>query len=152
MIRFPANLPPPLLSGHQMRKVDGVVRTKMQSGRTFERLEFSDTPNDFKMTWYMSQAEAFQFEQWHARAIKGGALEFIMPVQMSDGMRDRTCKFMSMYQGPDKYSPCLWEISASIQVRDQVGEGLDPDWWQFPEWIEYASLFDVTMNKHWPEA
>lgn len=124
----------------------------MQSGRTFERLEFSDTPNDFRFTWYMSQTEAFQFQQWHANAIKSGALEFVMPVTMSDGLRDRVCKFLSMYEGPDKETPWLWRVSAGVQVRDQVGEGIDPAWWQFPEWIECASLFDVTMNKHWPEA
>lgn len=151
-MRFPDNLPPPLLNGHSQKKIDGVERTKMQSGRTFSRLVFSDTPNDFSMSWYMTQAEAFQFESWHARGIKGGALEFTMPVNMSDGYRDRVCKFMSMYTGPNKIDPCLYEISANIQVRDQVGEGLDPDWWQWQEWIENASLFDVTMNRHWPEA
>lgn len=152
MIRFPDNLPPPLLSGHRMRKVDGVQRTKMRSGRTFARLEFSGTPNDFTLSWYFNQIEAFQFEQWHANAIKGGALQFVMPVQMSDGMRDRVCQFLDMYEGPNKISPCLWEVSAPVQVLDQVGEGIDPGWWEFPEWVRYASLFDVTMNKHWPEA
>lgn len=53
--------------------------------------------------------------------------------------------------GPDRIGPSTWEISASVQVRDQVGEGFDTEWWKFSEWIEYASLFDVTMNKHWPE-
>lgn len=152
MVRFPDNLPPPLLNDHRMRKVDGVERTQMQDGSTFQRLVFEDTPNNFQLSWYMSQIEAFQFEQWHAGAIKGGAVEFIMPVQMTDGMRDRICKFMGMYDGPNKISPCLWEVSAQIQVIDQVGEGIDPGWWEFPEWIRYASLFDVTMNKHWPEA
>lgn len=152
MERFPDNLPPPLLRSHRMQKLDGVVRTRMESGRTFARRDFSDTPNDFTLSWQMDQAQAFQFELWHANAIKGGALEFIMPVMMSDGMRDRVCKFLSMYEGPNKTGPCTWEVSASVQVRDQVGEGINPDWWQFPQWIEYASLFDITMNKHWPEA
>lgn len=152
MVRFPENLPNALFDGHSKRKIDGVQRTQMQSGRTFARLEFSDTPNDFTLSWRMTQAQAFQFELWHANAIKGGALEFIMPVMMTDGFRDRVCKFMGMYQGPDRIGPNTWEVAAPVQVRDQVGEGFDPEWWRFPEWIEYASLFDVTMNKHWPEA
>lgn len=152
MIRYPANLPNALFDGHRKRKIDGVDRTTMQSGRTFSRQVFSDTPNDFNLSWRMTQDQAFQFEWWHADAIAGGALEFIMPVMMTDGMRDRVCKFMDMYQGPNRIGPATWEITASVQVRDQVHDGLDPDWWEFPEWIEYASLFDVTMNKHWPEA
>lgn len=152
MVRFPENLPSALFDGHSKRKIDGVQRTQMQSGRTFARLEFSDTPNDFALSWRMTQTQAFQFENWHANAIKGGALEFIMPVMMTDGFRDRVCKFMSMYQGPDRIGPNTWEVTAPVQVRDQVGEGLSQDWWQVPQWFEYVSLFDVTMNKHWPEA
>ena len=151
MVRFPENLPNALFDGHSKRKVDGVQRTQMQSGRTFSRLEFSDTPSDFSLSWRMTQEQAFQFENWHSGAIKGGSLEFIMPVMMTDGFRDRVCKFMGMYQGPDRIGPNTWELTAPVQVRDQVGEGFDPEWWKFSEWIEYASLFDVTMNKHWPE-
>ena len=152
MVRFPEALPSPLLSGKKARKIDGVERTQMQSGRTFSRLVFDDTPTDITLSWYLTQAEAFLFEQWHREAIKSGALEFIMPITMSDGLRDRVVKFMDMYDGPNKIAPRIWQISAPVQMRDQVGEGIDPGWWEFPQWIEYASLFDITMNRNWPEA
>ena len=152
MVRFPDQLPNPLASGYKQQKFDGVHRTEMEDGYMRNRLVFDWTPTEFSVSYRLTDVQAQLFVAWHKFAINGGQDTFIIPLLMVDGMVDRVAKFTQMYKGPERIQPCHWEFDLSIQVLDEATDNMDPDDLLFPDEIIYSSLFDINMNRDWPEA
>lgn len=152
MTRFPEQLPCPLAEGYRQQKFDGVARTEMEDGYMRSRLVFDSTPTNFRVSYILTEAQAQLFVNWHKFAINGGQDTFIIPLTMVDGTTDRVAKFTEMYKGPVRVLPRYWQFDLSIQIMDEATDSMDPDDWMFPDEILYASLFDINMNRDWPEA
>lgn len=152
MIKYPSQLPLPLLDGRSSQRVETVLRTQMQSGRTRSRLMFEKTPTGQGCRFLFTQAQAYFFELWFNEKLKSGVLEFEINLRMTDGLRPRVVKFMSMYKGPVMTGPNQWTVSANIEIRDRITTGDNPDWVEFPEFYFNADIIDLAVNREWPEA
>lgn len=149
-IDFPANLPCPLLSGNQTNHVQPFLRTEMASGRARQRRRFSSVPSISSYSWVFTSNEALIFEIWFKDVIKDGAEWFNIHRQTPLGDTTLVCRFTQMYQGPNSIGNNLWRITAELEAWERP---LIPgDWLLLPEYVIYASIFDVAMNREWPEA
>ncbi len=57
-----------------------------------------------------------------------------------------------IYDGPDLVSGSLslWDFTATLELRERPI--LDPGWTILPEFILHPDIFDIAMNREWPEA
>ena len=150
MIEYPSQLPLPLREGYGLRHVDPMVRTQLASGRARQRRRFTSVPSVVSVSWVMSQPEAQLFEAWYRDAISDGAAWFQCPLKTPLGIQHYDARFTGIYRGPNLVGLCHWRFTAELELFERPL--LPPGEAQFPDEIIYGSLFDRTMNRHWPEA
>lgn len=155
LVRYPAALPMPQLSNQRTNHVSPLMRTQLASGRARQRRRFTSVPSIKSVSWKMNQAQAQLFEVWFSAGreyggITDGADWFLCRLRTPMGIRDYQCRFTDIYSGPNELGFFLYEFSAQLELIERPL--LPPGETQFPDEIIYGSLFDRTMNQHWPEA
>ena len=149
-ISYPDGLPCAQREGYSLRHVSPFVRTTMESGRARQRRRFSSVPTIANVSWIFEvDTHAATFEAWFRDAINDGVEWFNMPLKTPMGLKDYVCRFADMYTGPDLIGISSWRISAQLEVweRPLMPEG----WGLLPEFALGASIFDVALNREWPE-
>lgn len=149
-IDYPNGLPCAQRDGYSLRHVSPFTRTTMESGRARQRRKFSSVPTMVDVAWiFANDTQAATFEAWFRDAINDGADWFNMPLKTPVGMQDYVCRFVDMYTGPDLIGISSWRISAQLEIweRPLMPQG----WGLLPEFALGASIFDIAMNKVWPE-
>ena len=148
--QYPAELPPPELDGYRLQPVSPFVRTELASGRARQRRRFTSTPTMIPVSWLLSLIEFELFEAWFRHTITDGADWFTGPLKTSRGIRDDyEQRFADMYEARE-VGPMYWRVSARLELRDRHTASAAEA--EFPLEIIYSSLFDKTMNRHWPDA
>lgn len=154
MPSFPTELPLALQAGYALQHVPPFVRTEMQSGRARQRRSFTSVPSMVQVSWiFETDGEAQLFEGWFRDDLgaKDGANWFDMPLQTPLGTFNYDCRFAEMYQGPTLVGGDMWQISARLEIRERPI--LPPDWATLlPSYILLSDIFDIAMNREWPEA
>ncbi|AVL70870.1 hypothetical protein CEQ07_05230 [Oligella urethralis] len=149
-IDYPDGLPCAQRDGYSLRHVSPFTRTTMESGRARQRRKFSSVPTMVDVTWvFKNDSQAAAFEAWFRDAINDGADWFNMPLKTPVGMQDYVCRFAEMYTGPDLIGISSWRISAKLEIweRPLMPQG----WGLLPEFALGASIFDIALNREWPE-
>ncbi|KAA0910688.1 hypothetical protein [Pusillimonas sp. ANT_WB101] len=147
---YPAGLPGPLRAGHTASRVSPFARTNMQSGRARQRRTFTSVPSIDTYNFIFTENQAAAFEKWFEESIKDGTEWFNIQRRTPLGLTMLVCRFVDMYQGPNLFAINRWRISAELEAYERP---LMPDGWgDLPGFLIEADLFDIAMNREWPEA
>lgn len=148
-IYYPSGLPSGRHSGRTYQLVSPLLRSNLVSGRAMQRRRFTSVPQGAKINWLFSDVQGQAFEAWWRDQLTDGAQWFECPLDTPLGYMDYTCRFTDVYSGPDRVGPNLWAYSAELELRNRavppVGNG------NFPDYILYASIFDIAVNDYWPD-
>lgn len=149
-IDYPDGLPHPLREGKTTRHVQPFLRTTMESGRARQRRRFTSVPSIGTYRFIFTDTQAAAFELWFKTALKDGTEWFNMPRRTPLGQSVLVCRFTGMYEGPDEFGLNMWTISAEMESWERP---LLPDEWDLlPDFVVHADIFDMAMNREWPEA
>lgn len=158
-INWPAGLPNPQRSGHEMRPIPTFVRSELASGRARQRRQFTSVPTQGTFTWVMTSAQAMAFEAWFRDVIHDGADWFNIKRLTPEGMLVLVCRFADMYQGPAMMGRDRWRYLALLETWERPIAILPPGWGGFTEFFTAGdccrpglSIIDLAMNREWPEA
>lgn len=147
-LRWPEQLPPALFIGRSYQPVDPLSRSRLTSGRSRQRRQFTSTPVMVNVRWLMTESQALFFETWFRWTLKDGAEWFDMPLRMPDGLSDRAVRFTGIYDGPTEAGPNHWRFTAELEIRER--QTLPDGWELVPEYISEADIVDLAANQQWP--
>jgi len=145
-IEYPKGLPLAQRDGYSFAPTNNITRTKMQSGRARQRIEFEDAPDALNLTWFFDANQAALFEAW-VKSV--GASYFNMTIVTPVGFDQATMRFVEKPVGGELRGRYAWQYTASVEIEDKPG--LDEDWTLLPDFILDAEIFDFAMNREWPE-
>ena len=149
-LNYPEGLPYPTRDGYGLNHVSPFTRTSMDSGRSRQRRRFSSVPTNVPVTWILTEQETLIFESWFRDTIHDGADWFNCPLKTPVGEKPYVCRFTEMYKGPVPMGICMWQISAALEIWERPL--LAPGWGKFPDFIRYADIIDLAMNREWPKS
>lgn len=151
MIEYPEGLPMPLREGYGFQMVSPMVRTEMQSGRARQRRSFTSVPTAASVSWLMNDVQSQMFEAWWEDALLSGTEWFNCPLKTPQGIMRYAARFTAEYAGPALVGRSHWRFTATLELRERPI--MPPGWGSLaPEWILMGDLFDIAMNREWPEA
>ncbi len=149
-IDYPEGLPNPLRDGHTLNPVQPFMRSQMQSGRARQRRAFTSVP--VMGTWnflFKSDSHAAAFEAWFRDALNDGTEWFNIHRRTPLGIIRLVCRFTSMYSGPTLVGRSMWRYSCPLEIWERPL--MPPGWGLHPEYLIHADIFDIAMNREWPE-
>lgn len=149
-IDYPAGLPNPLRDGHSLKAVQPFLRTSMASGRARQRRAFTSVPTMGNFNFlFETDNLAAAFEAWFRDSLNDGAEWFNIERKTPLGLIRLVCRFTAMYSGPTLVGRSMWQYSCPLEVweRPLLPEG----WGEHPEFVIDADIFDIAMNREWPE-
>lgn len=150
-INYPDGLPWPVREGYDIKSVQPFVRTKLDSGRARQRRKFSSVPSTFNVTWiFNADTQVAAFEAWFRDAVQDGPAWFNAPLKTPIGEKMYVCRFTQMYDGPTLVGLCAWRVSAVLELWERAL--MPPGWGLLPDYLVHADIFDIAMNREWPEA
>ena len=152
MIDYPEGLPYPLRdSGYGLDMVSPLVETQLQSGQSISRRGFKNTPVDVSVTWEMDDGQAQLFEGWWEHVLVSGSLPFNCPLKTPIGIDIYEGKFKGKYQGGTLVGISRWRFQAVLRLFKRPL--IDKEWVLYaPEYVLHSNIFDIAMNREWPEA
>jgi hypothetical protein len=149
-INYPAELPAPLWAANQNSVVSPNQRTTMDSGRARQRRKFSSVPVMRSASWVMTSGEARYFELWYKETLKDGTEWFNIYLRNALGFVQQVCRISGVYNGPNAWGRDRWQITATLEVWERP---LMPgEWALLPSFLVHPEIFDLAMNREWPEA
>jgi hypothetical protein len=149
-INYPEYLPAPLWAPNQYSVVSPNQRTTMDSGRARQRRKFSSVPVMRSATWVMTSAQARLFELWYRVDLKDGTEWFNVFLRHPIGYAVQVCRISGIYTGPTAWGADKWQYSATLEVWERP---LLPDEWiLLPDFVANPEIFDLAMNREWPQA
>lgn len=149
-INYPADLPAPLWAPNQNSVVSPNQRTNMDSGRARQRRKFSSVPVMRSATWVMTAAQARLFELWYAETLKDGTEWFNIYLRNPLGFVVQVCRIVSVYNGPNAWGANRWQFSATLEVWERPL--LPREWAILPSFVAHPEIFDLAMNREWPQS
>lgn len=142
-------LPVPLREDYDLNHVSPMMRTQMESGRSRYRQRFTSVPSRVTVTWLLDEGQALYFEGWFKESLNDGTLWFNCPLRTPMGMHEYECHFFGMYQGPQLVAN-YYKVRARLEIRERPT--MDRDWILYgPEYVRWGNIFDIAMNRDWPE-
>jgi hypothetical protein len=148
-IKYPSSLPTPLRLGYGMNHASPMMRTELQSGRARQRRTYTSVPTIVDVSWLMSKAQAQIFEAWFKFTVMDGAEWFDCKLRTPLGLGEYYCRFAEMYSGPELVGIEMWKFTAKLEIKDR--QTLNADWSILPTFIDGMDIFDLAMNREWPE-
>lgn len=148
---YPAGLPNPLVENHTLKPVTPFIRTTMVSGRARQRRTFTSVPTLGVVDYiFRGDIQAAAFEAWFRDALNDGVEWFNSKRKTPLGLINVVCRFTDVYTGPTYLGNNLWRFSCPIEIWERP---LMPQGWGIlPDFIIGLDIFDIAMNREWPEA
>lgn len=148
MIEYPKGLPLALREGYGFEPVNNIARSSMVSGRARQRVVFESVPTVASLSWMLSDRQALLFEAWAAQVAKAGW--FTMPLKVPGGINSLEVRFMATPAGPELVGLSSWRYTAQCELRERPL--MPPGWAELmPDWILKMNIFDLAINREWPE-
>lgn len=146
---YPDGLPRGLHSGRKYQLHSPLMRSELVSGRARQRRRFTSVPEAVSVGWLFNDLQGQAFEAWWRDVLVDGSLWFECLLDHPLGYAHYTCRFTDVYSGPSRVGPKLWSYSAELEIRERIaapiGEG------EFPQEILDSEIFDLTINREWPQ-
>jgi len=144
---YPEGLPYPRRESYGFTPTNNIRRTPMDSGRARQRIEFPNAPTMVSITWTLTAAQAMFFEAWTVQTV--GAGWFTLPLLTPLGFEEYEVRFTEVPVGGELRGKLLWEYRVTCELRNRPL--VPPDWMIIaPDYILYANIFDIAMNREWP--
>jgi len=121
LLKFPTNLPAPLLSGYGLKQQSNLLRTKMDSGHARVRRRFKSVPTMMTASWRCKKDDAAAFEGFVIYALHGGASWFLMNILTPLGLVEHEVRFIN--SPLEDYKPInavWWEYKAQIEIKQRA--------------------------------
>lgn len=151
MTTWPSVLPCGLREDFNLQHGNPLLRTQLQTGRYRQRRAFTFVPTIAQVSWLMTRVQAQYFESWFEGVLVSGSAWFDLPIKTPLGIKNYTARFTEMYKGPILTGPDYWKFTGSLELRERPI--LSGDWALYsPDFIIYQNIFDIAMNREWPEA
>lgn len=148
-VEYPKGLPLPLRDGYGFTPTNSIRRTEMASGRARQRVEFEEGPFICNFRFMFSPPEAALFQYWALQVAK--ASWFTMDLLSPLGFGQHEVRFIETPSGGELRGKFHWAFTARVELRYRPI--LPPGWAELaPDWLLMADIFDIAMNKEWPEA
>lgn len=148
---YPAGLPLGRQADRSHQTVEPTIRSELESGRARQRLRYDFTPSNVSINWLFNDVQCRLFEAWFRSSV--GALDgsqwFDIPLETTLGMGDWRARFKGVYSGPNRAGRNLWIISATLELEERIT--LPGDWALLPSFVLRPDIFDIAMNREWPE-
>lgn len=140
---YPDGLPCPLRENYGFNPVNNIRRTKMDSGRARQRIEFRNVPTMVQLSWIMSSPQATLFEGWVSQVV--GAGWFTMALLTPLGFEEQEMRFTEPPTGGELTGKFSWHYRVVCEVRYKPL--IDPGWAEIlPDYILNADIFDRAIN------
>jgi hypothetical protein len=156
-INYPEGLPIPLRADYGLQHTDNVQRTQLGNGRWRKEILHGPGPTMITAKFRMRPGQAQVFEGFYWRTLNSGILKFNMKLLSPLGIQVyEDVEFAELYNGPAPLANSqggnrrIWEFSAQL-LMNKAPIATD-DEMQFPDEILYSSIFDRTINQHWPKS
>lgn len=121
LIKYPENLPAPLLNTHSLKQQSNLLRTKMDSGHARVRRRFTSVPTTMEASWRCKAEQAAVFEGFITHALRGGVSRFLMNVLTPLGVIEHEVRFItSPLEDYKPISGTWWEYKAKIEIKRVV--------------------------------
>lgn len=148
MNEYPQGLPCALREGYEFEPVNNISRTRMESGRSRQRIIFDSVPTIVSLAWICSEPQALLFEAWVGQVVRAGW--FLMPLKIPGATKNVEVRFTETPMGPDLVGVSHWRYTARCELRERPL--LEPGWAELmPEWVLNMNIFDLAINREWPK-
>lgn len=117
LVRWPDNLPLPLLKTHSMKSKSGFLSTKLDSGHSRVRRRFKSPPSEMASSFQFSCEEYALFEGFLEYQVNGGADYFLMPVRFPIGLILSEVRIVPGSISEKLLSNHLWKVSVKFDVK-----------------------------------
>lgn len=158
MIVWPDVFPAVMRENYQLKRGNNLLTTDMQSGLSRTRRVFENVPTSVTASFITTSAEGMAFEMWYKSALKDGTEWFEMPLAEPHSSSNSAVKttyyrarFTEKYSGPELIGVAAWKYTMQL-IALPIPDTVDPDYGNWPEYVIDANIFDVAMNRYWPEA
>lgn len=119
LVRWPDNLPLPLLNGHGYTPGNNLIESKMDSGYSRTRRRFKNVPDTMPAKFLFTAGEAALFEGWFHHAINDGQDWFLMKVKVPAGLIEHEVKFKPPPKKITAESTSLWRKDAVLWIKNR---------------------------------
>lgn len=151
MIQYPEGLPLPLREGYGFNPLSPMKSTPLVTGKKIRRRAFESVPTRTTVTWLLSSSEAQVFEGWFQHILISGTLAFECPLKTPLGLENHQANFDDIYSGPELVGVDHWRYTAELWLLKRPV--IDAEWLLIaPGYVLYSGLFDITINRVWPDA
>ena len=121
LIKYPSNLPSPLLSSHALKQQSNLLRTKMDSGHSRVRRRFKSAPTIMPASWHCKSDVAAAFEGFVTHALYDCTAWFLMSILTPSGLVEHEVRFItSPLEDCKPLSVSYWEYTAQIEVKQRA--------------------------------
>lgn len=155
-INYPEGLPIPLRADYALQHTDNVLRTQLGNGRSRKEILHGPGPTTVTARFRMRPGQTQVFEGFYWHTLKSGVLKFNMRLLSPLGLQVyEDVEFAELYNGPTPLPNSLggndriWEFSAQLLINK--APIISEEEAEFPNDVLYSSLFDINMNRDWPE-
>lgn len=149
-IDFPAGLPCPQRRGYDLQHVSPLMRSELASGRARQRRRYTSVPTIASVSWVMTNGQAQLFEAWFRWTLSDGSEWFNTKLMTPLGYQDYECRFVDIYEGPERFARDMWRFSAEVEIVER--QTVDKDLLDIlPDYVLYSDIFDRAMNQEWPQ-
>jgi hypothetical protein len=120
LLKFPASLPKPLLSSHELKQESNLLRTKMDSGHSRSRRRFKSVPTVMAATWHCRSEQAAAFEGFITHALHDCTAWFLLDILTPSGLIAHEVRFItSPLEECKPLSLTHWEYKAKIEINQR---------------------------------
>lgn len=137
--------------GYSLKPVSPLLRTDLESGRARQRRKYTSTPMVASFNFLFTETQYMLFDGFFKHILTDGVSWFNMPLKVSIGYANYVCRFTDIYSEATVTQGRYWNVSAELEIweRPVIGKS----WVEVaPGFLMHADIFDITMNREWPEA
>ena len=121
LIKYPSNLPSPLLSSHTLKQQSNLLRTKMDSGHSRVRRRFNSVPTIMPASWRCKSDIAAAFEGFVTHGLHDCTAWFLMNILTPSGLVEHEVRFItSPLEDRKPLSASHWEYTAQIEIKQLI--------------------------------
>lgn len=117
LVRWPDNLPLPLLNGYGYTPGNNLEESKMEGGYSRLRKTSKSVPSTMQVKFLFTAGEAALFEGWYYHEINDGQDWFLMDVKVAAGLIEHEVRFKPPPKKITALSANLWRKDAILIIK-----------------------------------